>query len=76
MSEIEIGETIGELLRNAQKCTTRKEAAAFLRAYEAVEPVHAKQNLGYVIGYCSDDERKRLYDLFDLEHPFFGRMIV
>lgn len=64
--------SIRELLDAAQEVRTRKEARAFLNAYEAVTP-HARENLGYALGYLGPQKRKRLYALFaECNHPVFG----
>jgi hypothetical protein len=31
------------------------------------------ENLGYMGGYYSHDERVKVYDVFNTKHPFFGR---
>lgn len=36
----------------------------------------ARSNIGYLMGYYSEDARRRVYDLFaafDVSHPIFGR---
>lgn len=33
----------------------------------------AMQNLGYYAGYHNSLERAKLYEVFDIGHPFFGR---
>lgn len=35
-----------------------------------------KRQLGYSFGYLSFPERKRLEELFDVEHPIFGKASV
>lgn len=67
-------ETIGDILRRCLKCTTVEEAVVFLKEYE--EHVGDKdlawKNLGYVFGYLDNEERERMYQLFPVNHPFFG----
>ena len=46
------------------KCKTEEEATLFLKRYREVEPEYADKNLGYIFGYCSNEDRKKLYKLF------------
>jgi len=44
---------------------------------EEVEPVEESelvvaQNIGYLSGYCSFEERQRIYRVFSTTHPIFG----
>ena len=32
-----------------------------------------KENVGYYSGYCAHDVADRIMELYDCEHPFFGR---
>jgi len=64
--------TIKEILDAALACKNKEEAALFMKAYKA-STEHAVENLGYMAGYCSDDESQRIYDWFDCEHPIFGK---
>lgn len=66
--------TAGDLFDAAASCRTEAEATEFLTAYRA-ENEHADANLGYIIGYGSDDDRKRMYGLFKLNHPVFGKAV-
>ena len=50
------------------KCKTKKEARNFLNAYRK-ESAYADENIGYIIGYQNEKERKRLYGLFNISHP-------
>jgi hypothetical protein len=69
--------TNGELGDAACALTTPEEAREFLAAYEATNP-HARANIGYLMGYYGDEERRRVYALMDaageagVEHPVFG----
>lgn len=40
--------------------------------YGSVEEM-AKHNIGYYAGYYSSDDRLRVEDLFECEHPYFGK---
>ena len=55
-------------------CETVEEAEIVLHAYEdycdTIEIAH--RNLGYIFGYCSPENRERLYRLFPVNHPIFG----
>jgi hypothetical protein len=66
--------TAGDLFDAAASCTTQQQADEFLTAYRAHNE-HADQNLGYIIGYGDDATRNRLYGLFRLNHPVFGRVV-
>jgi hypothetical protein len=64
--------TAGDLFDAAASCATQEQADAFLTGYRA-ENEHADANLGYVIGYGDEVTRERLYGLFRIGHPIFGR---
>jgi hypothetical protein len=68
-------ETYGDVLDAMAAITDRDEAQEFKRAYTEQFPDVADNNLGYLAGYCSNDEMLRIFDLFDVEHPIFGRTI-
>lgn len=69
------GIPISKLLSICKKCRTKKDAKNVLRQYEiqCVSIGIAHTNLGYIFGYADDEERKRLYSLFPISHPMFGR---
>lgn len=54
------------------KCETKEEAKEFLGLYEQ-ETESARDNVGYMIGYLPEEDWDRLFDLFDVGHPVFGR---
>ena len=62
--------TLGELMDAAVKCST-DEATEFLRCYESVTP-NARENLGYLSGYLSENECKDFRQKFGVVHPIFG----
>jgi hypothetical protein len=64
--------TIGGIIDGIASCKTEDDAKEFTRLYKEENP-YAIENIGYVIGYASSDERTRLYDLFGEHHPIFGR---
>lgn len=66
--------TAGDLFDAANSCKTQDDANRFLAAYRANNE-NADANLGYVIGYGDDDTRDRLYRLFRLDHPVFGKPV-
>ena len=68
------GVTIRGLIDMCIECKTREEASMLLDAYRRYcdTPEIADANLGYIFGYCSPDEIKRLYALFPVCHPIFG----
>lgn len=53
---------------------SREEAERFIAAYEA-ENVHARENIGYIAGYCDADTSRRIWDWFGCAHPIFGTRI-
>jgi hypothetical protein len=65
---------IGKFLTLCLKCETKEDADEILRQYEkycdTIEIAH--KNLGYIFGYCSEEDRKKLYALFPVSHPIFG----
>jgi hypothetical protein len=48
-------------------------ADKFMKGYRKVTKF-ADTNIGYVIGYYDNKERKKLYKIFNVNHPIFGRM--
>lgn len=77
--------TIGGLLRGMLALDNPEDIRAFAKEYEqwlvangdetikGKEVETAKRNLGYIIGYCGEDDRKKLYAaLSDVSHPIFG----
>ena len=65
---------ISGLLNLCLKCQTKEDAKKLLEHYEKYcdNPETAHINLGYIFGYASEENRKRLYSLFPLIHPIFG----
>ncbi len=64
-------ETTKELMSAIEKITSKDEAQKFMQLALEDSP-HAKCNIGYLTGYCSAEERHRISDLFEVEHPIFG----
>ena len=65
--------TFGELLQACCKCKTKQEAQEVMRKAEEDNPGYTKGNIGYMLGYLSPEERKRVSALFeDCDHPVFG----
>jgi hypothetical protein len=64
---------MGAYLSMCLKCETEEEAALFLKGYREIEPEFADKNLGYIFGYCSNEDRKKLYKNFPMVHPVFGK---
>ena len=79
--------TYGEALDPIFKITDKQDAIQYKNAYlkymeqflvngvnksgqTALEIVNT--NIGYYAGYGSNDDRKRIEDLFDCSHPIFG----
>ena len=65
-------QNIGELITLCKKCQTKEEADYLIRCYKRICPEYWEQNLGYIFGYCNDENRKKLYSLFSVIHPIFG----
>jgi len=64
--------TLGDLMeRGIDQCATPEEAREFMRLYRD-ENVYAATNVGYVAGYYSSLERKRIQEWFGVAHPIFG----
>lgn len=64
--------TIGELMTGGiDQCATPDEAQAFMAAYRSVNP-HADVNIGYLSGYYSQSEARRIREWFGVTHPIFG----
>lgn len=66
---------IGELIDIFLKCETEEDASEVLGQYEKYcdTTVIARENLGYIFGYAGEENRKKLYSMFPVTHPIFGR---
>lgn len=64
---------ISELIELCLKCT-REEALRLIEGYRGHcdTPEIADANLGYILGYCNAEDRKKLYSTFPVNHPIFG----
>lgn len=49
------------------------ERAEFYHISEAEATAALLANIGYVTGYCSDEQADRIMELFETQHPIFGR---
>jgi hypothetical protein len=49
------------------------EAAAFYKISEAEATARLLENIGYVTGYFSSEQADKIMDLFETQHPIFGR---
>jgi hypothetical protein len=82
--------TYGEALKPAMEIKNKDEArqylcdyAAFIQKYLDKEPDPkertaiqiAKINVGYFAGYYDSETNKRIHELFETEHPIFGKII-
>ena len=65
---------ISEIIQLCLKCQTVEEASRLRERYREYcnTPEIADGNLGYIFGYCSESDRKKLYGLFSVTHPIFG----
>lgn len=66
---------IGNIIRLCLKCKTKEDAKKVLEQYERYcdSPEIARTNLGYMFGYCGSENSKKLYSLFPVNHPVFGK---
>lgn len=75
--------TIGEKYDPVLSMTTKEEAHAYFEACvehtmefgssrEEAESIE-RQNIGYYAGYADSATMRRVHELFDTEHPIFGR---
>lgn len=76
--------TYGDCLDPIFKITDKKDAMQYKSAYidftekhiKSNEPMTALQivnsNIGYYAGYGSNEDRKRIEELFECSHPVFG----
>ena len=70
--------SVSDLLTAACSCQTSEDAASLLSTYAKAQREAgyaesvARQNLGYALGYLGNEDRTRLYSLFNLRHPIFG----
>lgn len=65
--------TNGDLISAIGKIVTLEEAQEFLTLAMAENP-HAKANIGYLAGYFDNEQKHRIFDLFGVEHPIFGKL--
>lgn len=63
-----------DIISLSLECDTKEEALEIIKQYEKYcdTPEIAHINLGYLFGYCNEDDRKKLYSLFPVSHPIFG----
>lgn len=64
----DVGDVVAEIARDGD----REEAQRFLEAYGEVTE-HARHNVGYLAGYYDPWTMGRIFEVFDVEHPVFGR---
>ena len=64
--------TVGNIINAVENIKTKEEANEFKKIYRK-ENEYADANIGYIFGYLSKEERKRLQELFAVDHPVFGR---
>lgn len=65
--------TVGDFMEHGiDACATREEAREFMRLY-VLENGYARENIAYLAGYYNNDTKHRIYDWFEVVHPFFGR---
>jgi hypothetical protein len=65
---------ISDLISACLQCQTKEQAGELQKQYEEYcdTPEIARSNLGYIFGYCNDEDRNKLYMLFSVSHPIFG----
>lgn len=49
------------------------EAAEFYKISEGEATARLLENIGYMTGYFSSEQADRIMELFDTQHPIFGR---
>ena len=76
--------TYGQCLDPIFKITEKADAMQYKNAYVEFTEKHIKENeplsalqivnanIGYYAGYGSNDDRKRIEELFECSHPVFG----
>ena len=64
-------ETLNKALSLPAK-DAKKFADGFMKGYRKLTKF-ADSNVGYMIGYYGDKERRKLHKLFNVDHPVFGR---
>lgn len=76
--------TYGECLDPIFKITDKADAMQYKKAYVEFTEKHIKENeplsalqivnsnIGYYAGYGSNEDRKRIEELFECSHPVFG----
>jgi hypothetical protein len=69
------GMEIGTMINLFLKCETKEDADDILGQYQKYCDTQdiAMGNLGYIFGYANDEDRKKLYALFPVTHPIFGK---
>ncbi len=77
--------TIGDKYGPAMKMTEQDEAQAYFELLVSHCMSHDKtrkeaesierENLGYYAGYCDDETRRRVEQLFGCAHPVFGKIV-
>ena len=67
----------GEIKTREQATALVDEEVAEIASFYSMTPEDARSrllsNIGYVTGYFSNAEADRILDLFQTEHPVFGR---
>lgn len=64
--------TIGDVMEHGiDKCATKEEAREFMELLCA-EHSSARQDIGYLSGYYSAADAKRIREWFEVTHPIFG----
>lgn len=64
--------TMGDILDLCPLCKTPEHAELLLEKYGDVCEF-ARENLGYMFGYYDPATRERMYALFPVNHPVFGK---
>lgn len=78
--------TVGQIYGTCTLVETKEQAAAYFEKIVKYmvdssgddEGLHkakyiARENIGYYAGYFDQQTRDRVYDLFETDHPVFGR---
>lgn len=63
----------GDIAEAMTSCRTEKDAESFKKAYiEFTTKSIAMSNMGYLLGYLSEKEARRLHKIFKVDHPILG----
>jgi hypothetical protein len=62
--EANVSLSIRDVMSRITACKTERDARELMRELRLIEPVHAGENVRYLLGYLSTHDRERLKRLF------------